>query len=280
MDDTYDGWTTVYIPWNELIKHLVDFIKSHGGIIKLRHTVTTIKDNVLSCTHIIKGFSSSHNTHIQKSKIIINDTNKLIIATTLSHLRMLLPTVSVYKSLAATPFMRIYGQFSKKSREIIAQHAPKLTVVNAPIQEFIPINPDKGVYMIVYNDSAYALKLHDKLSALNHSSNKITSNDYGARTPKYNLACMEYLEKLIAFELKIDVNDVELNKIVVYFWREGTHYTKPLPTNYKNFDEFIYDAQRPCPNVYVVGEVVAQKKGWTEGALDSVENVIKEVCGV
>ena len=267
IDDVYNGWTTVYIPWNELIKNLVAFIKSHGGHIKLNYTVTKFTDNVLS-------LSTSDDKIFYKP---INATNKLIIATTLSHLRELLPTVHVYKYLGATPFMRIYGQFSKKSRKIISSYVTKLTVINSPIQEFIPINPEKGVYMIVYNDSTYALKMHDKLSALNHTSNKITSNDIGAQTPKYNRACIEYLQNLIAYELQIQTSDVELNKIVVYFWREGTHYTKPLPAKYKNFDAFIYDAQIPCQNVYVVGEVVAKHKGWSEGALESVQNIITEI---
>ena len=267
IDDVYNGWTTVYIPWNELIKKLVTFIKSRGGYIKRRHTVIKITDNVL-CV------STSDDKIFYKP---INATHKLIIATTLSHLRDLLPSVDTYKYLGATPFMRIYGQFSKKSRKIISQYVTKLTVVNSPIQEIIPINPEKGVYMIVYNDSADALKMHDKLSALNNTSATITSNDIGAQTPKYNRACMDYLEKLIASELQISVNDVKLNKIVVYFWREGTHYTKHLPAKYKNYDTFIHKAQIPCQNVYVVGESVAKHKGWTEGALESVENIIAEI---
>jgi hypothetical protein len=38
--------------------------------------------------------------------------------------------------------------------------------------------------------------------------------------------------------------------------------------------EFIYKAQHPLPNVLVVGEVVAENQGWTEGALDSVVKVV------
>jgi len=279
FDDTYDGWTTVYIPWNDLIKKLVTFIKDRGGHIKLRHTVTKFTENIL---YITREKSVDHNTYNTQNikidtKYPINATHKLIIGTTLSNLRELLPTVPVYKYLGATPFMRIYGQFSKKSRKIVSSYIPKLTLVNAPIQEIIPINPEKGVYMIVYNDSANAVKMHNKLSALNQTSTTITSNDIGAQTPKYNRACMDYLEKLIASALEINTVDVELNKIVVYFWREGTHYTKPLPAKYKNFDAFIYEVQRPCQNVYVVGEAVAKHKGWSEGVLESVENIITEI---
>jgi hypothetical protein len=51
--------------------------------------------------------------------------------------------------------------------------------------------------------------------------------------PTYNSKCIEYLEQSIASALKLDVHDVKLNKIVVYYWKEGTHYTKPLIINAK-----------------------------------------------
>jgi monoamine oxidase len=38
--------------------------------------------------------------------------------------------------------------------------------------------------------------------------------------------------------------------------------------------QFIHKAQIPLPNLLVVGEVVAENQGWTEGALESVEKVV------
>jgi monoamine oxidase len=46
-----------------------------------------------------------------------------------------------------------------------------------------------------------------------------------------------------------------------------------LPTEYKSRKEFIKEAQHPKDNIWVVGEVVAQKQGWVEGALSSVEKI-------
>jgi hypothetical protein len=43
---------------------------------------------------------------------------------------------------------------------------------------------------------------------------------------------------------------------------------------YKNRDEFIDMAQHPEKGILVVGEVVSQNQGWTEGALDSVRAVL------
>ena len=53
-----------------------------------------------------------------------------------------------------------------------------------------------------------------------------------------------------------------------------------IPEKYNNRNDFIKHAQ--CPNgpiqyIYVVGEAVAQHQGWAEGALTSVENIIKEL---
>jgi monoamine oxidase len=62
--------------------------------------------------------------------------------------------------------------------------------------------------------------------------------------------------------------------MIDFYWPVGTHYYEPLHGPYKNRREFIYAAQNPMPNVYVVGEVVSQHQGWVEGALESVEAVI------
>jgi monoamine oxidase len=43
---------------------------------------------------------------------------------------------------------------------------------------------------------------------------------------------------------------------------------------YCSREEFIYRAQHPDPNVIVVGEVVANNQGWTEGALESVKKAL------
>ena len=66
---------------------------------------------------------------------------------------------------------------------------------------------------------------------------------------------------------------LEITDMVSFFWSEGTHYYKPLPIEYKSRKEFIKEAQHPTDNIWVVGEVVAEKQGWVEGALSSVEKI-------
>jgi monoamine oxidase len=55
---------------------------------------------------------------------------------------------------------------------------------------------------------------------------------------------------------------------------EGTHYYDPLSAQYKSRKDFIQDIQHPYPNVLVIGEMASMKKGWVEGALESVENIL------
>jgi len=43
---------------------------------------------------------------------------------------------------------------------------------------------------------------------------------------------------------------------------------------YKSRNQFIKEAQNPAENILVVGEVVSRKQGWTEGALESVNNIL------
>jgi hypothetical protein len=273
IDDTYSNQKIIYVPWNDMINRLVTFIKSKGCIIKLGYTVHSLNNNILyySKTHSI------NNKTMKTMKTININNNKLIIATTISHIRKLLPKYKIYNSISATPFMRIYGEFAENVRSIIANKISKTTILNKPLQEIIPINPESGVYMIIYNDNGSAIKLYNKLSSLNNTSTEITSNDVGPYTPNYNTRCINYIEKKLAKALELPLTNIKINKIALYFWREGTHYFKPLPKIYNNRNDFIKHAQFPKENIYVVGESVAQHQGWCEGALTSVENIINDL---
>jgi len=60
-----------------------------------------------------------------------------------------------------------------------------------------------------------------------------------------------------------------------FYWREGTHFFYPLETTrFPTRDAFIQYAQFPEPHVFFVGEAISNNQGWTEGALESVENIV------
>jgi len=67
--------------------------------------------------------------------------------------------------------------------------------------------------------------------------------------------------------------DIKIKKLKEFFWDEGTHYFKPLSKDFKSRKDFIKKAQHPEKNLWVIGEVVALKQGWVEGALSSVHKI-------
>jgi len=127
--------------------------------------------------------------------------------------------------------------------------------VPGPLQKLIPMNPEDGIYMIAYNDNNNTLKLKNNLE--NTKENR-------------DLYC-ELIEK----SLGIPPNSLDIIAIKDFYWPIGTHYYKPLDTSvYKNRAEFINVAQHPEKGILVVGEVVSNNQGWSEGALESVKAVL------
>lgn len=67
---------------------------------------------------------------------------------------------------------------------------------------------------------------------------------------------------------------MELTPIEAFYWEIGTHYHEPLKRKYRNRLKFIDQAQHPQKNVLVVGKMIAVHRGWSLGALESVDSVI------
>jgi hypothetical protein len=118
------------------------------------------------------------------------------------------------------------------------------------------MDSNNGVYMIAYSDNANATFL----------------KPYLENTPKNRRIFCYLLEKA----LNIPDSGLELIAIKDYYWNIGTHYYTPLSNKYENRDEFIHNAQNPENGVLVVGEVVSNNQGWTNGALSSVKAVLNK----
>ncbi len=229
FDDLYNHWIGMGINWNDLLEKLIEFINKKN--IKLNTSVEYIKYN----DHFIIN-------SIYKCK-------KIIIASTIDTVKKLLPKNKIYNYISGQPFMRVYGKFSKNSIEILKKYINKTTIVKKPIQKIIPINPDNGIYMIVYNDNKNALKLK-----------KYTTN-----TKTNRIIMTKLIKKLLNIPDKI-----KLISMKQYFWNIGTHYYKPYP----NINKLIKIGQRPCKNIFVVGEMISTQQGWVNGALESVEKIL------
>ena len=250
MDDNKGGWTGLHIPWKNMVEILYHKIgKEH---FKFSSDVTYVnKIQESPCVFEIKLENGT-----------IYHCNKVIIATTISGIQNLVPGAatknSLYQQIHGQPFLRLYGKFNKKSAEIMKKYVPNYTIVPGPLQKIIPMDANKGVYMIAYSDNNNALLLKKYLENTAENRNRYCD--------------------LIEKSLGIPSGSLHLVAIKDYYWPIGTHYYEPLrasdTTTFKNRNEFVKAVQHPEKGLLVVGEAVSRYQGWTEGALESVKAVL------
>lgn len=242
MEDNICCSKAFYVPWRKMVMKLASEIgEQHFKFSNNVYKITKTENE--HCRFLVETENGL--------KYICN---KVVIATTITGIRKLLPK-PIYNDIEGQPFLRLYGKFYKKSIPIMKEYVKDYTCLPGPLQKIIPINPDKGIYMIAYNDNTNTLLLKDNLE--NTEKNR-------------DLYC-ELLEKSIGIPNGL----LQLVAIKDFYWPIGTHYYKPLnQQNYKDRDEFIDIAQHPEKGILVVGEVVSQNQGWTEGALESVKAVL------
>lgn len=259
MDDNVSGWTAIHVPWNDLIDALYQNINV-GGNAHFRFStevtrVRKIEDNP-GCIFELETVNSSNGN---KSYYY---ANKIVVATTVDAVRKILPGASsrssIYQQIQGQPFLLIYAKFDRESTEIMKKYVTSFTVLETGhLQKIIPMNPDKGVYMIAYSDNQHARALKTKGALENTRKN------------------CELYSKWVADALGMPpATTLHIIAIKDYYWQIGTHYYAPLPKEFKSRTEFIRQAQHPEKGVVVVGEMVSRNQGWVEGALESVDAVI------
>ena len=251
MDDNQSGWTALSIPWKELVLSLYEKIgQEHFRFSqKVDHIEKLDETNENHC--LFKIISEKGNAFY---------SNKVILATTITSIQALVPGASdknsLYQQIKGQNFLRLYGKFNKKSAEIMKEYVQHYTKVPGPLQKIIPMNSEKGVYMIAYSDNEGALALKPYLE--NTEKNR------------------EFFSRLIEKALGIPNGTLTLIAIKDFYWPVGTHYFMPLPKNspFHNRSDFVKAAQHPEKGFLVVGEAVSRYQGWVEGALMSVEAVV------
>ena len=255
MDDNTGGLNGLYIPWKQLIQTLVHKIGTQ--FVRASNNVIGIKQNVEGKN--IEGTNLEQKYILETDKGVTYYCDKLIIATTITGIQKLLPQIlnkaqfSIYNYIKGQPFLRLYAKFPKTSADIMRQYIPTYTIVSGPLQKIIPMSKEKGVYMIAYSDNANAEALKDYL--------------------ENNVKNRAFFENLLEETLNIPPNTLQITALLDFYWPIGTHYYSPLPKGL-TMTEFINRAQHPLPDILVVGEVVAENQGWTEGALESVAKVL------
>jgi len=246
FDDTIGGWSGFYVPWSKLVKSLYD---------RIGHQHFRFSQNVVS----IKNTGPNYEIVSENGTCFIS--KRVILATPIASIHKLIPeNKPIYDQIHGQPFFILYGKFNKLSSKILQELLQgHYTVVPNIIQKIIPMNTQKGVYMIVYNDNDNAVAM---------KRNKRLDNTFENR---------EYYCRLIEQGLKMESNSLKLQDIKGFYWDIGTHYFEPLCPEFRNRNDFLRLAQRPKPGVFIVGEAVSRYQGWVEGALESVESVWGDV---
>jgi hypothetical protein len=240
FDDNYFNSPIISVDWVELITRLQEFLKGYKHFKIMKNS--TVKS-------------------IQYGQIFEVITNKdkyqckqLICGTDINSFKKIfnnLPNniLKPYKKIIGQPFLLLYAKFSKDSTLIMKNYIKTFTIVNGVLQKMIPINPNDGIYLVAYNDNKNAIKLKP------YVKNK------------------KFISNLVKTTLGIK-EDIEIKDMTHYYWENGTHYFKPYQNLYQT-NEFYKMITNPIKNLYVIGEMVAQKQGWIGGTLETVDKVIK-----
>ena len=244
LDDDAGGWTGLSIPWRQLIETLAD----HIGWKRIRTSEDVFKVGPLS-----HGGDAGARFRVQ-TRDHEYLTKKVILALTVAGVTQLLPGFPMYRGIRGQPFLRLYGKVAPGSVEWMKERVPMQTNVGGLLYKVIPIDGEKGVYMIAYNDNRGAEMAKSRIA--NTAANR------------------RFWETQLGAALGGDSGGLKLSEIRGYYWPIGTHYYTPLPSGFSNRLEFIAAAQHPMPDMLVVGEMVSRSQGWSQGALESVEAVL------
>ena len=257
FDDNYNRWVGFSVPWKKLVDKIVDKLESGHHVINNSEVTRILKhDKYFEITTKHPHLPSQH---VQSKKKYYCE--KVVIATDIDGIKDLIQYNSnipeavskLYSQIKGQPFLRVYAKFSRESIPHLKEKIQGVTIIPGPMQKVIPMDPDHGVYMIIYSDNADAdfFKKYFK----NNEKNRSTLNTL--------------LENSLDLKGKLRIENIK-----DFYWKNGTHYYTPLTNEFDTRQEFIAKAQHPDPNVLIVGEVISLHQGWVEGALESVEKTL------
>jgi len=181
---------------------------------------------------------------VDNGKIKVNNEifDKVILATPINEIRKLLPKMKIFKNIEGQSFVRLYVKLNTKLKV-----SKKFIKTKEPFQKIIVINEEDFIYQISYSDN----KIAEKWKKVQNIPKVVENNIY-----------------------KIFNQKVKVLKHKIIYWKNGTHYFKPLPKEFANRNDFLNIAQNPEKNLFCVGEAFSRNQGWSEGALESVLKII------
>lgn len=198
-----------------------------------------IQQNIKLKSHVVNIINDNN---IYRKVLLKNGTvytgKNIVCATNILFLQSIFK--NIYQNIFGQSFMRIYIKTDKKLP------ISNIFITFNKLQKIIPMGKN-NIYMIAYIDNTNAQYFHS--------------------LSKQNII------KEIKYSIKNLFNiEVNIQSITWKYWDIGTHYYKEYMSKNK-IEKYL---QHPKDNIYVIGEVVSYKNhGWTEGALESVENIYK-----
>lgn len=233
FDDNVDGWKSMLIKWQVLLDNLYEILKSH---IHLSEEVINIDQ-----------YNSIITTSLSTYKY-----DKLVSSIPVNIARKLFPNIEILSEINCQSFSRIYAKISH-GNDSLKEKIKNVFTVNSFLQKIIPIDTDKGIYMIGYNDNYSADLSFKYFTTLNEDQ-------------VYEILESEIL-RLFNVRTKIEVAKIA-------YWDYGTTYYLPLSKKYKDRDNWLSYARNPIENIFFIGEGFSHNQGWVEGSLQSVNSII------
>jgi cytochrome b involved in lipid metabolism len=201
-------------------------------------------------------------------KIVINNYSKSKVYNVYSkHVICAIPKQSLEKLDLFKPFLRdlnsinsinllrIYEIYNKTHEELWFKNIKK-TISNSEVQFVIPINPNNGLIMSSYSDSANARfwNLLRAKKGITYVKNKLNIK----------------LNQLFSiYNIKVPPSKY----IKMYFWDAGVAcWKKNVDSDYLSFKLL-----NPLPNVFIIGENYSKYQAWCEGALMTSESCISKL---
>ncbi len=186
FNDTYEhGQSYFSVPWNQLIDAMVKFLKTSKRC--------TIFNNTT-----VSGISANGTVVLSNgTRVVYADYVVAIPPSMVTKGMQPLMQSTQYQSIKCQPFLYIYAKITAPLCPEFRERFSVMTVVPKPLQKIIPMDLEKGVYMIAYCDNESATSL-DKL---------VTSKTALEQVIMDTLGCQ-----------------VSVHKYVKYFRDIGTHY--------------------------------------------------------
>ncbi len=152
------------------------------------------------------------------------------------------------------PLLRIYAKYPLQNNKVWFKEYPKI-ITNNVLRQIIPIDYKTGLIMISYTDNKdIDIFFKDKSKKILKSKTQIKS--------------------IIDKELKIlfpDKNIPSPTYFETHLWTLGCHHWKANC----NSDKIIKNIRHPYKHIFIVGEAFSHKQAWMEGALQSVQEMMK-----